>query len=606
MTKTPAACPSLLTPAGLKNAAKRSVDYAKKFAQCMKDELMPPPDDDGGHKFGCLFKAYVENSSFALRCKSLDGEKSRRLAAIDTTNRTARKLGYTSHIEAASTPPVRLAIGERFVPKSPPATNFLGEAPKNMSRRLFTVGLGSSEEPKTKVLGCKKSQLCEAGASFNYYADVQFTPQIFVQFDGKKQEASISLSGVLEAEIGALALAGGECSKEWTTAYPEAPKPIVTACFYVLCIAVSVQAQASLSLDGKVNAHASAVFKSTYQVRGEVKVHWTDDSLGTDQGVGLQLTRESENWALNAYGSFGASVKASVGPVLTIAVTPGVFVSVNPYLTGEMQMFGDMAYSKSSPGGTNIATSAKWPTEIQCPAKDVPQKKSSFGKRKDSKGSGLSLASGDGFKVEAGSAVDHVGENHVCLAAGIMVLPGVRVSGVGPPVTTEPKEMLNAICQEAVAQMHDIKKVGAPAAITMSALDCTAKQMGTDGLDGFLNNACEKITDLIPSLSKFNVKFGSAETCIDIWTDHLGSDACLQNVGCQSRPMDTRLFALPTVDKPLVDPGPQGAMAMLVIAFLSCAAVAAVVTMGLHRFPVRGRAHDALIELSIGGHSDEE
>jgi hypothetical protein len=287
---------------------------------------------------------------------------------------------------------------------------------------------------------------------------------------------------------------------------------------------ITIQGFLEITLDGQLAAEASAEYHTTYSVTGSATIKLDPSQLDQSASTNMKVAKTSEWWKLNAAGTVSATITAKIGPVVSFILLPGVFVSFNPHVSAEASLYGEMKYMKTSGNVPDGINPASWPTTMDCPRK--PNKL--FNKVKQSKTKG-NTSKGEGFSVEAGSLEDD--GNNICLAAGLALIAGVDITGIGPPPPLFDMQVVrDATCNEVANQIEKVPGV--------AAIDCMGEAvMGSDfpGIASGGYALCKTIMDAIPSNPLDALTFVETEVCFDIWSDYIGGEGCLCNVGCNRR-----------------------------------------------------------------------
>jgi len=214
-------------------------------------------------------------------------------------------------------------------------------------RRLQSIGIGNASKPETLVLGCEERSSCKGGAEIDYFAEVDFEPAFNFEADMRKLQVTVSAGGTVRGSAGFAVTAGGGCAESKTLAYPEVPKPVATFCLAAMCITVAMQMRLDLEMQGTLALQASAEYHTVYEVSGDATLSLDIDAIADQaSGVHFNVARTSEFWKVKAAGAVDATISAKLGPVLTVLVVPGAFVSIFPFVIGELSLYGEFDYEK--------------------------------------------------------------------------------------------------------------------------------------------------------------------------------------------------------------------------------------------------------------------
>merc|ERR1719326_667586 len=251
------------------------------------------------------------------------------------------------------------------------------------------------------------------------------------------------------------------------------------------------------------------------------------DASNRDQSDGNRFNVEklSEFWQLNARGVMSASLSAKIGPVVTIIVAPGFFATLNPWIMGEVSLQGEMNYVKASGKPSEDLPPMAVPTQVDCPGAPVQNQTFDNDVPSTAEGPGAPDPQGKGFTV-SGKAFERAltDRSNMCLAAGVALVPGLHISGIGPPVA-QLEAAFKGICEEMAAWIKDVSDVLAP------PIDCVGKQIVGPDFPGIANGGVEFICDEALKLLRKSpldaITFVDTEIhCFDIWSDYIGDPIC--------------------------------------------------------------------------------
>jgi len=194
--QTPSACPSLVNLEEIREAVGKVATIVREFAQCFAEETGLAPAVTGDI---CSFEADITKRSVSGKCA---------------------------------------------------LTSAQFEAAAGVS---FLSGFGSRDQPGVLIARCAESESCAGGANVEYFAELgaEAGVEIAAELDGLK--VKLTLSGVVTASAGLAVTAGGACRQSKELLMPKAPKPVATACFYLICVSVVMQGLGEINVDGELN-----------------------------------------------------------------------------------------------------------------------------------------------------------------------------------------------------------------------------------------------------------------------------------------------------------------------------------------------------------------
>merc|ERR550537_1982238 len=115
---------------------------------------------------------------------------------------------------------------------------------------------------------------------------------------------------------------------------------------------------------------------------------------------------------------------------------------------GEASLYGAMKYEKTGGRKTIHTPAVAWPRSVKCVDQRSPQEKAATARKtgprnQKKKKTGPRDA---GFLVAEGS-------RQRCLAAGLALVPGFKITGLGPPKNWRARFALNKICGQMALSM---------------------------------------------------------------------------------------------------------------------------------------------------------
>jgi len=204
-----------------------------------------------------------------------------------------------------------------------------------------------------------------------------------------------------------------------------------------------------------------------YEIGGTAEILLSPDAKPTVQ-IDTPILRKW--WLLNAVGLMSASVSIRVGPVFSVVVAPGIFVTIVPTITGEMNWYGEFAFEQAHESIPANLAEVSWADEVDCPSRPVrPAASRSVGKG-NVWGNSTVAVKGVGFSLPE--------EGDTCVAVGVLVRPGVEIRGLGPPPGTELAEVFAAMCD---SMMEEVKATVSKSTLAPAAVNCVGRQALQDG-----------------------------------------------------------------------------------------------------------------------------
>ena len=133
------------------------------------------------------------------------------------------------------------------------------------------------------------------------------------------------------------------------------------------CVAVFVQGQLTLEIEGNLLAGATAVHQIKFGAFGNVQINTKDllskphinfDPRHPTRNCGdkpncFHLDQPTSAWRVEAFGEMNAKFGVKMGPVISVMVTPGLgalWFNAFPWVAAEASMYGSMKYEQSRPG----------------------------------------------------------------------------------------------------------------------------------------------------------------------------------------------------------------------------------------------------------------
>lgn len=344
----------------LEEFAKAGLAALKKIGQCLANEAKNAFDgfvqafDPSGDcdKEGAHFKASISVNPVGLSAKAC-------WRAKDKSRRRLEQLGNATalrnkHIWAPIDPNWHSSAEKRRLDEQGTLT------PRQ--RILQEIMTFAEMEEKFKVEEsfsvCKKTGQCTAGAGVQVKSSLNLDPSISTSIV-LTDLTDVNAGGTITLDVdipvtvttGVSMLVSAACSLTKSIPVPEVPKPVAAACFLTACVAVFIQGQIDLSVEGSIVAGATAVHELTARAGGKVTF---DLRTGANSNT-VGFDTPTSAWRIEAFGEMSARVNLKIGPVLSIMITPGVgslWLSAFPWVAAEATMYGSFLVEKEGKTGS--------------------------------------------------------------------------------------------------------------------------------------------------------------------------------------------------------------------------------------------------------------
>lgn len=388
-------------------------------------------------------------------------------------------------------------------------------------------------------LPCRQvgAEFCRGGAELAAAAELEVMPDFDFQFSIKEGKASIKASLEFKSFLGLKALAAGDCDLDQKMTFPDQPMQLLTTCYGPICISVWVQGRAHYGVQGHLLAKSSAYHVMDYVI--EANGNLDLDPSKTSQMLKLETTKEISQWSFDARGEVSARVFATVGPTISIMITPGIWTTIQPTLTAEATMFGSFSVEKSGKHGdteeqdedmVELLNEKLGTLEVTCDASGAPEDKGDEAAR-------LLQATPEEPKE---LSLDFEGERGNCFDAAISAKGHLEIITMGPPfgyTKQDLEAMMRRLCGDFAESMVNLTRRVPDAIMTcLTGAVPEATALMKEGFEKF-KQMCVAMTDLFAASPDLAIRLVKGSVfCKDLARVQKGEVAkCSGFVGCTAQ-----------------------------------------------------------------------
>jgi hypothetical protein len=512
---SPGTCPGFFEKIvdGITDTVNDAVDWAKQVGKCIgnnRDTVKKTGSDKGDATFWCSFELDLVSVTFKLRCG---------------TNHNRRRLGEPEEPEH---PDVKMEVNrprlltlEKQVgdPNAPvsaatPRQLLFGQTisigPTTFAVPCFSSGNSTSSsnaDGSTPFHNTRSTSFsCMAGAAVAMKAEILVDPEFTFAVDVSAKTLKFSVSITLSGKVALVALASGLCNYKFETATdPLANKP-TWACYGPYCIALFWQYILTVALKGEIKARVK--FEShvsyTFKIDGDILLEPKD----REQQVRINPTIEPKTlWNFDVSGQTSAEISGTIGPLVSILVTPGLWASLYPTMTLQGSAAGSLVFSK----GNGLEQSILKDPAVQCANAEVMVPDGTTG----------------------------VPDSEACFTAAVSARGAIEVFVMGLPKldfendNADAAGVTHAIC-------NIVKQVENVAANVLDDVACLidpkdGKTDGTDTLKRLATKSADATCKAFETMKEGIFVTKQQLFCKDVWKFSSSSE-CLQPVGCPATP----------------------------------------------------------------------
>lgn len=160
-----------------------------------------------------------------------------------------------------------------------------------------------------------------------------------IEMSTKGSITTMGISGTVRVSLDGLVKAQGSCSLNAEKWFPEKPKKKVI-CYKGFCIILLLQGVAELEVNGVLTGTLDLGADVDFDISGSVTV---DKTTGHAEAK-FETPKIKRQVSFGLGASAFASVRAGVGPFITVFPVPGVPVNFNPMLNLEARAQGDIKF----------------------------------------------------------------------------------------------------------------------------------------------------------------------------------------------------------------------------------------------------------------------
>ncbi|CAE7270353.1 hypothetical protein AK812_SmicGene3004 [Symbiodinium microadriaticum] len=195
---------------------------------------------------------------------------------------------------------------------------------------------------------------CET--SMDLAVDGLMQAALTIEMSTKGSITTMGISGTVRVSLDGLVKAQGSCSLNAEKWFPEKPKKKVI-CYKGFCIILLLQGVAELEVNGVLTGTLDLGADVDFDISGSVTV---DKTTGHAEAK-FETPKIKRQVSFGLGASAFASVRAGVGPFITVFPVPGVPVNFNPMLNLEARAQGDIKFEPPPESVFMIQDCSRWP-----------------------------------------------------------------------------------------------------------------------------------------------------------------------------------------------------------------------------------------------------